>query len=68
MFYKVKKYKKIIKILKNIVEKPCDYTVRVLKFITNCINIHIDGEICSLLIAIFRLIFGISNLEKGNFL
>lgn len=53
--------------MKNIVEKPCDYTFRVLKFIANCINIHIDGEICSLLIAIFRLIFGISKLREREF-
>ena len=50
--------------MKNIVEKPCDYTFRVLKFISNCINIHVDSEICSLLIAIFRLIFWIWKLRE----
>ena len=50
--------------MKNIVEKPCDYIFRVLKFISNCINIHVDSEICSLLIAIFRLIFWIWKLRE----
>ena len=50
--------------MKNIVEKPCDYTFRVLKFISNCINIHVDSEIFSLLIVIFRLIFWIWKLRE----